>query len=109
MGYMKTRVHRDFSTDEMDLIEQTYQNWEQNKNYKDIKGFCKSANITDMQKHNFVLTPGRYVGMADEEDDGIPFEDKMNNLTSLLSQQITQEKILDDDIKVQLAKIGFQI
>jgi type I restriction enzyme M protein len=49
------------------------------------------------------------VGMADEEDDGIPFEDKMNNLTSLLSQQITQEKILDDDIKVQLAKIGFQI
>jgi type I restriction enzyme M protein len=109
MGYMKTRVHRDFSTDEMDLIEQTYQNWEQNKNYEDIKGFCKSANITDMQKHNFVLTPGRYVGMADEEDDGIPFEDKMNNLTSLLSQQITQEKILDDDIKIQLAKIGFQI
>jgi len=110
MGYMKTRVHRDFTDNEMELIEQTYHNWKKNDNYDDINGFCKSANMEDMKNHNFVLTPGRYVGIAEEEDDdGIPFEDKMNDLTALLSQQIKQEKIFDDDIKVQLAKIGFTI
>ncbi len=109
MGYMKTRVHRDFTADDMQLIEKTYQNYKDNKNYEDIKGFCNSACMEDIQKHNFVLTPGRYVGIADEEDDGVPFEDKMNDLTTLLSQQIKQEKVLDDDMREQLKRVGFTI
>ena len=50
--------------------------------YQDIKGFCKSATLADIEKHNFVLTPGRYVGIPDEEDDGVPFEEKMGALTT---------------------------
>lgn len=60
-------------------------------------------------KHNFVLTPGRYVGIIDAIDDGIPFADKMNELTTKLGEQMAREKELDEEIKRQLAKIGFVI
>lgn len=109
MGYMKTRVHRDFTDKEMERIEQTYINWRTDSNYKDLNGFCKSANLNDMKNHNFILTPGRYVGIEDEVEDEVSFEDRMSNLTTLLSEQINEEKNLDDNIKVQLAKIGFSI
>jgi len=62
-----------------------------------------------IEKHSFVLTPGRYVGIPDEEDDGIPFADKMNDLTATLAKQMIKEKELDDEIKVQLGKIGFEL
>jgi len=77
--------------------------------YSDIKGFCKSARLEEIKKHNYVLTPGRYVGIPDEEDSGIPFEEKMNNLTSELKQQMAEANKLDDEIKKQLSKIGFEI
>jgi type I restriction enzyme M protein len=77
--------------------------------YEDIKGYCKSASLSDIEKHSFVLTPGRYVGIPDEEDDGIPFEDKMKDLTATLAGQIAQEKVLDAQLKEQLAKIGFEL
>lgn len=109
MGYMKTRVHRDFTDYERESIELTYHNWRKNDGYEDIKGFCNSASLEDIEKHNFVLTPGRYVGMEDEEDDGVTFEDKMNKLTSILASQMIEEKKLDENIKEQLAKIGFVI
>jgi type I restriction enzyme M protein len=107
MGYMKTRVHRDFTDEEIGKIEQTYKKWRKKEDYEDIAGFCKSASLEQMQEHSFVLTPGRYVGIPEEEDDGIPFDEKMAELTTTLSKQIVQEKILDDAIKEQLAKIGF--
>jgi type I restriction enzyme M protein len=109
MGYMKTRVHREFSDDDMQTIESTYHKWRKDEGYEDVKGFCKSAKLEEMKKHNFVLTPGRYVGIPDEEDDGIPFADKMADLTTTLAEQMKQEKILDEEIKVQLAKIGFEL
>jgi type I restriction enzyme M protein len=109
LGYMKTRVHRDFTDEEIKRIEDIYKNWRKNDNYEDIAGFCKSSTMEDIANHNFVLTPGRYVGIEDEEDDGISFEKKMDKLTTLLSEQIEKEKNLDDDIKEQLAKIGFNI
>jgi type I restriction enzyme M protein len=62
-----------------------------------------------MEKHNFVLTPGRYVGIPDEEDDGVPFEEKMATLTATLAEQMSKEKVLDEQIKEQLSKIGFSI
>jgi len=109
MGYMKTRVHRDFTDEEIDKIAQTYKKWRNKEGYEDIAGFCKSASLEQMQEHSFVLTPGRYVGLPEEEDDGIPFDEKMAELTTTLSKQIEQEKILDDAIKEQLAKIGFSL
>lgn len=74
-----------------------------------VKGFCKSVTLEDIDKHNHVLTPGRYVGIPEEEDDGIPFEDKMKDLTTQLSAQMKKEKELDEEIKKQLNNIGFSL
>ena len=124
MGYMKDRTHKDLSEDDIDLITNTYHNWRilskpatqsvaSSKSleelYKDIKGFCKSVSLEAIRKHNHVLTPGRYVGIPDEEDDGIPFSDKMEAITTTLQQQIQEEEVLNQEIKKQLANIGFSL
>jgi len=109
LGYMKTRVQRDFREEDIEKIEKIYKNWRKKENYEDIAGFCKSATLEDIQGHNFVLTPGRYVGIVHEEDDDIAFEEKMAELTATLSQQMAQEKILDEEIKEQLLKIGYSL
>jgi type I restriction enzyme M protein len=77
--------------------------------YKDIKGFCKSATIEEIEKHNHVLTPGRYVGIEAVEDDGISFETKMEALTTTLKQQMDKEAQLNNEIAAQLAKIGLEL
>ena len=113
MGYMKDRVHRDLSDEDLDKIAETYHHWRAvsssgvENNYKDIKGFCKSATLEEIEKHGYVLTPGRYVGITDAEDDGIPFEEKMQTLTTTLKQQMDKEAELNAEIEKQLAKIGF--
>lgn len=112
MGHMINRVNRDFSDDDIATIRDTYYNWRKSERielYSDIKGFCKSATIEDIRKHNHVLTPGRYVGIEDEIDDGIPFETKMEDLTNLLKEQMEQEEALNQEIKTQLANIGFAL
>lgn len=113
LGFMKSRVHRDFSEEDIAKICDTYHNWRASTSsaskYEDEKGFCKSASLKDIQKHSYVLTPGRYVGIQDEEDDGIPFEDKMADLTTTLKQQMQEEEALNQEIKTQLAKIGFSL
>ena len=107
LGYMKTRVIRDFKDDEIAKIEETYKKWRNQEGYEDIAGFCKSATLEEIAEHDFVLTPGRYVGIVHEEDDDTSFEEKMEYLTSTLAKQMEQEKILDDEIKEQLSKIGY--
>src|SRR5690606_25380864 len=77
--------------------------------YQDIKCFCKSATLHDITKHKNVLAPGRYVGIPDEEDDGIPYEEKMETLTVQLREQMAQAEVLDKEIKEQLAKIGVEL
>jgi len=109
MGFMKDRVHKDLATEDIDLIKNTYHNWKNNKDYEDIKGYCKSAKLEEIQKHSYVLTPGRYVGIPDEEDDGIPFEDKMAELTATLKQQMDKEAELNQEIEAQLSKIGLNL
>ena len=106
MGFMKDRVHRDLADEDITLITETYHNWRKTENYEDVKGFCKSANTDEVIKHNHVLTPGRYVGIPDEEDDGIPFEDKMTELTITLKEQMAKEEVLNEEIKQQLTNIG---
>lgn len=109
MGYMKDRVHRDLSDDDVDKIKETYHNWRKGINYYDKKGYCKSSSIIEIEKNDYVLTPGRYVGFADIVDDGIPFEIKMATLTSELRQQMNQEVELNNEITNQLFKIGFKL
>ncbi|OUV45580.1 MAG: DNA methyltransferase [Rhodobacteraceae bacterium TMED111] len=109
MGYMKDRVHRDLADEDIDTITQTYHNWRKGEDYEDIKGYCKSATIEDIQKHKHVLTPGRYVGIPDEEDDGIPFEDKIADLSTTLKEQMEKEAQLNQEIKEQLSNIGINL
>lgn len=109
MGYMKDRVHRDLSEDDVQKIATTYHNWRKGGAYENEKWYCHTANKADLEKHDYVLTPWRYVGITDAIDDGISFEDKMRDLTSTLGEQMKKEKELDEEIKRQLAKIGFEI
>lgn len=111
MGYMVDRRNRAFD-DEKDIqkIAKTYHDWKSDAGaYEDVKGFCKSATLDEIIKHKFVLTPGRYVGIPDEVDDGIPFKDKMASLTKELKEQMEEAQTLDVEIKKQLAKVGFSI
>ncbi len=107
MGFMKDRVHREFAEKDLNKISETYHNWRKDNGYEDELGFCKSAEIKEIERHDFVLTPGRYVGIPDEIDDGIPFEDKMKDLTKTLSGQMQKEQEMNKKIKKQLEKIGF--
>jgi type I restriction enzyme M protein len=108
IGFMRDRTHREFSEDDIKNIADTYHNWRtKDGKYDDIKGFCKSAKLEEVKKHNFVLTPGRYVGIKEEEDDGIPFEEKMKQLTTELAEQMEEEKKLNKEINKQMEKIGY--
>ena len=109
MGYMKDKVHRDLAEEDIYTITDTYHNWRKGGDYEDIKGYCKSATIEEIQKHKYVLTPGRYIGIKDEEDDGIPFEDKIAVLSTTLKEQMEQEAKLNEEIKNQLSKIGVNL
>ena len=77
--------------------------------YADIAGFCKSATVKEIETHGFVLTPGRYVGAAAVEDDGVPFEDKMKRLVGELNQQFAESAKLEAAIKTNLQGLGFGI
>jgi type I restriction enzyme M protein len=110
MGSMIDRVHRVLTDDDIKKISETYHNWRKNPDkYKDQKGFCKSAEREEVEKHGFVLTPGRYVGIKEAESDGIPFEEKMQKLTATLKEQFAKEQVMNEEIKKQLEKIGFSI
>jgi type I restriction enzyme M protein len=110
MGYLEDRVHRVLAEEDINKISDTYHNWKKNPdNYKDIQGFCKSAQRDEVEKHGFVLTPGRFVGIKDAIDDGVPFEEKMQKLTSTLKEQFAKEEVMNAEIKKQLAKIGFSL
>lgn len=109
IGHMEDRNHRAFSDEDLAKITNTYHEWcKKDSAYKDQKGFCKSATRAEIAKHNFVLTPGRYVGIKDEEDDGVSFAEKMMELTKTLAKQMAEEKRLDQEIKKQLKNIGFE-
>ncbi|MCP3944972.1 MAG: SAM-dependent DNA methyltransferase, partial [Desulfobacteraceae bacterium] len=70
-------------------------------------GFCKSAKVEEIKSHDYVLTPGRYVGVPEEEDDGIPFETKMAELSSTLFEQMGESNRLDDEIRKNLEVLGY--
>jgi type I restriction enzyme M protein len=107
MGYMKDRVLRDFSREDIQKITDTFHAWQQGEGYADVPGFCMSASLEEVRRHEHVLTPGRYVGAAEAEDDGEPFEEKMLRLTALLAEQFAESARLEERIRESLAGVGY--
>ncbi len=108
-GYMKDRVLRDFKEEEIKEIAKTYHNWQRDEEYEDIPGYCNSATLEEIRKNDYVLTPGRYVGAPETEDDGIPFPEKMEKLTARLKSQFEESETLEAKIKENLAGLGYDI
>lgn len=109
MGYLKDRVLRDFTAQDIQKIADTFHAWQQGEGYKDIKGFCASVSLGDIRKHEHVLTPGRYVGAEEQDDDGEAFADKMARLTAQLAEQFAESAELEVEIKKNLAGLGYAI
>lgn len=105
MGHLINRKNRELSEDDFDKISGTYHNWRNpNGNYEDIAGFCKAATLDDIRKLNYVLTPGRYVGLAEEEDD-FNFEERFTSLKAELEKQMAEETLLNKSIMENLSRI----
>ncbi len=97
---MIDRKVRELSEDDIRKIADTYQNWRQGKEYEDIQGFCKEASLEEIGGQDYILTPGRYVGIEQEkDDDGEPFEEKLQRLTSELSGMFRESIELQEEIK----------
>ena len=110
MGRMVDRTHRELADEDLACIADTYHAWRGGKSadeYADVPGFCKSARLDEVRKHGHVLTPGRYVGAAAQEDDGEPFEDKMKRLVSQLQEQQSEAVKLDAVIASNLKGLGY--
>ncbi len=108
LGYMKDRVLRDFTPADVKQVADTFHNWQKGTAYADQPGFCFSATLTDIQERDYVLTPGRYVGATDVEDDGIPFATKMTELTAKLGEQLRQSAKLEEQLKTNLKGLGYE-
>jgi type I restriction enzyme M protein len=110
LGVLVDRTRRELTDEEVQKIADTYHAWRGEPGageYADVAGFCKSATLDDIRKHGHVLTPGRYVGAEDVEDDGEPFEDKMARLSKLWREQRTQAAKLDAAIEANLKELGY--
>ena len=111
LGFMVDRTHRSFSDEYVSKIANTYHNWrgDQSEKYEDLPGFCKSATLEEVRTHSHVLTPGRYVGAEETEDDGEPFEEKMKRLTAQLNEQFAESDLLEKEIRKNLQLLGFNL
>ena len=110
LGQMISRKNKMLSDEDLTKITSTYHGWRNtNGTYEDIPGFCKAASLEEVEANNFVITPGRYVGAEDLEDDGIPFEEKVATITSSLAEQFSKSNELQERIKSNLAKIGIEL
>ena len=108
MGTMVTRKLRELMDDDIKKVADTFDAFI-NGTLEDEKGFCKVATLEDIAAQDFVLTPGRYVGIADEEEDAEPFEEKMQRLTSELGDLFAESHRLEATIREKLAGIGFEV
>jgi type I restriction enzyme M protein len=116
MGAMIDRAHRELTDADIEKIAGTYHAWrgdastgsaQAKTKYADVPGFCKSATLDEIRSHNYVLTPGRYVGAEEIEEDDEAFEDKMQRLTKQLYAQMAEGEKLDVAIKKNLKELGF--
>lgn len=108
MGFMEDRKHRDFTDEDIKKLSDTFESF-QNGTLEDVKGFCAVVETKDIERKGYILTPGRYVGIEEQEDDGEPFEDKMKRLTSELSDMFKKSHKLEEEIRKKLGAIGYEI
>jgi len=109
MGTLINRRTRELTDEDISKIADTYHNWKKDDgSYEDIPGFCKSATLDEVRELDYVLTPGRYVGLP-EEDDDFDFEERVQKLTAELKTQMEECTKLDDRIKENLAKVGIEL
>ena len=106
---MVNRRLRELSDEDIKKISSTYINWQNEENYEDVQGFCKVASIDEIAQQDYILTPGRYVGIEEAEEDSEPFEEKMERLTSTLSKQFAKSRELEEEIRKQLGGIGYEL
>lgn len=120
LGRLENRVNRVFDDEDIQKIAETYHAWkgdsvssprvsEGSNKYEDIPGFCKSTGLEDVRSHDYILTPGRYVGAETAEDDDEVFAEKMSRLTSELNEQFAESFRLEKEIKQNLEGLGFSI
>ncbi len=109
MGFMVDRKHRDFDDiKDIQKIADTFSAFQQGT-LEDVKGFCAAASLQDIAKQDYILTPGRYVGIEEQEEDGEPFEEKMTRLTSELSGLFVRSHELEEEIRRKLGAIGYEV
>ena len=109
MGTLINRRTRQLTDDDIRKIADTYHSWKKDEgSYEDVPGFCKSATLDEVRELDYVLTPGRYVGLPEEEDD-FDFEERVKKLTAELKEQMEESKKLDERIKENLAKVGIKL
>lgn len=108
MGTMIDRKHRDFSDEDIARLADTFTSF-QNGTLEDVKGFCAVASTEDISKQDYILTPGRYVGIEEQEEDSEPFDEKMKRLTTELSSLFSRSHELEEQIKNNLKGLGYEI
>ena len=106
---MVNRKLRELTDEDIKEVAAIYNSYKENSNYEDKQGFCKRATIDEIRANDYILTPGRYVGIEELEDDGEPFEEKMERLTTTLSEQLKKSKELEEEIRKQLGGIGYEV
>ncbi len=107
MGMMESRVQRVLTDAEITQVAETYHNWRTGEQeYVDVPGFCNSADMDTIRGHSYVLTPGRYVGAAEQEDEGEPFTEKMERLSAELREQFKESRQLEQTILKNLSRLG---
>ncbi|MBO4221925.1 class I SAM-dependent DNA methyltransferase [Bradyrhizobium neotropicale] len=106
LGTLVDRTRKEFSHEDVVKIAGVYHAWREGKGYEDVPGFCRYATVDEIKSHNYVLTPGRYVGAMDIEDDDIPFAERFAALREKLDEQFLEAETLSSTIRAKLAKVG---
>lgn len=108
MGTMVSRKLRELTDDDIKKISDTYEAFVDGT-LEDVKGFCAVADLQEIEKQDFILTPGRYVGIEEQEDDDEPFEEKMDRLTSELAEMFAKSHELEGELRKKLGAIGYEL
>ena len=109
LGEMKDRVIRSFSVGDIEKVANAYHSWKCGEDYEDQVGFCKAAINAEIEKNDFVLTPGRYIGISEDDVLGEPFDEKMGHLIQTLIAQFEKSSVLEVKVKECLAMVGFNV
>src|SRR5699024_12494174 len=111
VDHMATRTLKEFSEEDIQKVATSYHAWRGTKEetYEYIAGFCKAANLEEVREHDYILIPGRYVGLEEEQDDGESFDEKMERLKTDITEQFKESKNLEDQIRQALGGIGYEV